>query len=132
MQYSVAVRNAGLDAREVAIGASAVLKVFSGTIPTSCAAADTADGDVLATLNLPEDWMAAASNGIKVKSGTWQDLSADETGEATHFRIYSALGACGIQGTVGVSASDMITDSVQFTAGQSFTVVTFTIQDNNG
>lgn len=130
LQYSTAVRNAKLDAIESTIGTSAVLKIFDGTKPANCAAADA--GTVLATLSLPSDWMAAASAGAKAKSGTWQDTSADNSGTADYFRIYASDGTtCGIQGTVATSAADMIVDSVTFTAGQAFTISSFTITDNN-
>lgn len=131
VQFSVAVRNARLDAIETTAGASAVMKIFSGSVPANCAAADS--GTVLATLNLPSDWMAAASGGSKAKSGTWQDLSADNTGTAGYFRVYdSGAITCHIQGTVGTSGTDMTVSSTSFTAGQSFTVNTFTITDANG
>ena len=58
LQYSVTVRNAQLDAFETAIGTSAVLKIRTGSVPASCATADS--GTVLATCSLPSDWMAAA------------------------------------------------------------------------
>lgn len=129
-QYSVAVRNARLDAIETAIGTSAVLKIFDGTIPANCAAANS--GNVLATLNLPSDWMAAASSGSKAKLGTWQDASADASGTAAHFRIFdSSSTTCHIQGNCGTSGTAMILDSVSFTAGQSFTINSFTITGGN-
>ena len=80
VQYSVRVRNARLDVVESTIGASAIMKLRTGAAPANCAAADS--GTVLATLNLPSDWMAAASGGSKDKSGTWEDLSADAAGTA--------------------------------------------------
>lgn len=130
VQLSVAARNARLDSIETTIGTSAVMKIFSGSPPANCAAADT--GTVLATLNLPSDWMAAASGGSKALSGTWQDLSADNTGTAEHFRVYdSGVTTCHIQGTVGTSGTDMTVNSTSFTAGQSFTVNTFTLTDGN-
>lgn len=130
LQYSTTVRNAKLDAIETAIGVSAILKIRTGAAPANCAAADA--GTVLATLNLPSDWMAAASAGAKAMSGTWQDTSADASGTAAHFRIYDSGGTvCHIQGTVGTSGTDMIVDSASFTAGQSFTVNSFQITDNN-
>lgn len=130
LQYSVAVRNAQLDALETAIGASAIMRIRSGSVPANCAAADT--GTVLATINLPADWMAAAASGAKALLGTWQDAAADASGTAAHFRIYDSGGSvCHIQGTVGVSASDLIVDSVSFTAGQQFTVTGFTITGGN-
>jgi hypothetical protein len=74
--------------------------------------------------------MAAASGGSKAKSGTWQDASADASGTAAHFRI-KAASTCHMQGSVGTSGTDMIVDSVSFTAGQSFTISTFTLTDGN-
>ena len=130
VQLSVAVRNARLDAIETTIGATAVLKIRSGSVPADCATADA--GTVLATLTLPSDWMAAASGGSKAKSGTWQDTSADATGTAAHFRIYESTGTtCGLQGTVGVGSGDLQVDSTSFTSGQSFSITGFTITDGN-
>lgn len=130
VQYDVLLRNAKLDAIETAIGAAPVLKIRSGAKPANCAAADS--GTVLATLNLPSDWMSAASNGAKSKSGTWENLSADATGTAGHFRIYDSLGDCRLQGSFGTSGTDMIGNSTSFNAGQAVTVSSFTIRDNNG
>ena len=130
LQYSVTVRNAKLDAVETAAGASAILKIRSGSPPANCATADS--GTVLATLNLPSDWMAAASGGTKDKAGTWTDASADATGTAGHFRLYASDGTtCHIQGTVGTSATDMIVDNTSFASGQSFTVTAFTLTAGN-
>src|ERR1043165_8551304 len=90
MQYSTSVRNARLDVVESTIGVSAILKIRTGAPPVNCGTADS--GTVLATVNLPSDWMAAASGGSKSKSGTWQDLSADANGTAGHFRVYDSGG----------------------------------------
>jgi len=130
LQYSVAVNNARLDAIETAIGASAILRIRTGAPPANCAAADT--GTILAEVTLPSDWMAAASGGSKAKSGTWQDLTANNNGTAGHWRIYDSGGSvCHMQGTYGTSGADMIGDSVNFTAGQAFTVNSFTINSAN-
>lgn len=132
LQYSVTVRNAQLDAFETAIGASAILKIRTGSAPATCATADS--GTVLATFNLPSDWMAAASSGSKDKSGTWEDLSADATGTAGHFRIYASDGTtCHAQGTVTLTGSggDMTLDNTSIATGQKVTVSTFTISAGN-
>lgn len=132
LQLSVAVRNARLDAIETAIGASAILKIRTGAQPASCADADT--GTVLATVNLPADYMAAASGGSKAKSGTWEDTSADNTGTAAHFRLYASDGVtCHTQGSVTVTGGggDMTVDNVSFAQGQKFTVTGFTLTDAN-
>lgn len=132
LQYSTTVRNAQLDAIETAIGASAVLKIRTGSAPANCGTADS--GTVLATCNLPADWMAAASSGSKAKSGTWEDTSADNTGTAAHFRLYASDGTtCHAQGTVTATGGggDMTVDNTSFAAGQAFTITGFTINAGN-
>ena len=132
LQLSVAARNARLDAVETATGTSAVLKIRTGSAPADCAAADT--GTVLATLNLPSDWMSAASAGSKAKAGTWQDTSADATGTAAHFRVYDTAGTtCHIQGTVTVTGGggDMTVDNTSFSTGQDVSVTGFSLTDGN-
>lgn len=132
LQYSVAVRNARLDVIETTVGTSAVLKIFDGTKPANCAAADA--GTVLATLNLPSDWMAAASSGVKAKAGTWEDSAADNTGTAQYFRLYdSGATACHMQGSVTITGSggDMTVDNPSFGTGQKFTVTAFSLTAGN-
>lgn len=132
VQLSTAVRNAMLDVIESTIGTSAVLKIRTGAQPANVAAADS--GTILATLNLPSDWMAAAGSGAKAKSGTWEDTSADATGTAAHFRLYASDGTTPhAQGTVTVTGGggDMTLDSVSFTAAQAFTITGFTLTAGN-
>jgi hypothetical protein len=132
IKMSVSVRNSRLDAIETAIGASAVLKIRSGAPPTNIADADS--GTVLATLNLPSDWMDVAASGSKAKLGTWQDASADAPGTAGHFRIYAAGGSTQhIQGTVSCTGEggDMTLDNDVIAAGQTVTITSFTLTDGN-
>lgn len=132
VQLSVAVRNARLDQIESTVGTSAILKIRSGSAPADCAAADS--GTVLATLQLPSDWMSAASSGAKAKTGTWQDTSADNTGTAAHFRIYASDGTtCGLQGTVTATGSggDLTLDNTSINSAQQVTITGFTLTDGN-
>lgn len=130
VQLSVAVRNARLDAIETTTGASAVLRIRTGAQPASCAASDT--GTVLATLNLPANYMADASSGSKDLTGTWQDASADASGTADHFRLYNSAGTvCHLQGSVGTGAEDLVVDNDVFAVGQQFTITSFTLTDGN-
>lgn len=132
VQLSTAVRNARLDAIETSIGTSAVLKIRTGAQPANCATADS--GTVLATLNLPSNWMNAASGGTMTKAGTWEDLSADNTGTAGHFRVYASDGTtCGIQGTITATGGggDMTLDNTSIASGQTVTITTFTLTDAN-
>lgn len=132
IQLSTTVRNARLDAIETAIGTSAVLKIRSGAAPANVATADS--GTVLATLNLPSDWMAAAASGTKAKSGTWQDASADAAGTAGHFRIYASDGTTAhVQGNITATGGggSMELDNTVLAAGQQFTVTSFGLTDGN-
>ena len=134
IKLPVAVRNARLDAIETAIGTSAVLKIRTGAPPTNVSDADM--GTVLATFNLPSDWMAAAANGSKAKSGTWQDAAADATGTAGHFRVYASDGTTvHIQGTVtaqgGGGDMELQQATADIVAGQTVTINTFTLTDGN-
>jgi len=127
-QFSTTARNAALDAIETAIGTSAILKIRSGSAPADCGTADS--GTVLATLNLPSDWLAAASGGSKSKSGTWEDTSADAAGTAGHFRIYATDGTTvHMQGTITATGGggDMTLDNTSIASGQQVTITSFTI-----
>jgi len=132
LQASTTVRNAILDAVETAISTSAVLKIRTGSVPATCATADS--GTVLASITCPSDWAAAASGGSKAKSGTWQDASADNTGTAAHWRLYASDGTtCHLQGTVTATGGggDMTLDSTSITSGQVVTISTFTLSAAN-
>ncbi|MFN9367147.1 MAG: hypothetical protein ACK6CT_00045 [Planctomycetia bacterium] len=135
IQFNVATRNARLDTIESTNGTSCSLEIRSGTKPGTCATA-TSGGAVLATIDLPSNWMDPANAGAKAIAGTWQDLSADGTGTASFFRVYNSQSTknettCFLQGDVAVSGSDMNVSSVSFTTGQSFTVNSFTLTDGN-
>ncbi|UXO94011.1 hypothetical protein Pan4_24 [Pseudanabaena phage Pan4] len=125
-QFSVATRNASIDAIETTIGTAPTLEIRSGTVPANCAAADS--GTLLASMTLPSDWLAAASAGAKTLLGTWQDTSADAAGTAGHFRI-KAGATCHIQGTVTATGGggDMTLDNVSIASGQQVTVTAFTL-----
>jgi hypothetical protein len=132
LQLSTAVRNTRLDAIETTIGTSAIMRIRTGAAPADCAAADS--GTVLATLNLPSDWLAAASSGSKAKAGTWQDAAADATGTAAHFRIYDSGGTtCHLQGSVTATGGggDLEVQNTSFATGQQITVTSFTLTDGN-
>lgn len=131
-QLSVAVRNAQADALETAIGASPVLMLRTGAVPASCAAANS--GTVVATLNLPADWLTNAANGSKSKSGTWEDPTADAAGTIGHFRIYDSTGnTCHLQGSVTMTGGggDMTVDNNVAQAGQDIIINSFTYTRGN-
>ena len=129
-----------LDCIETDIGASAVLKIRSGSPPATIATADS--GDVLAEIALPTppatDWMAAADGGVKAKIGSWttDEYGADASGDAGHFRIYKSDGTTqmlqGSVGCTGVSGDMLLAQAtVGIVEGQAVTVSTFTLTAGN-
>lgn len=132
IQTSAAVANAMLDAVEAAMGPSVILKIRTGSKPLNTSAADS--GSVLATLNLPADYMSNAAGRSKAMQGSWADNAADASGTAAHYRMYAADGVtCHLQGTITATGGggDMTVDNVLFAAGQQFTVTSFVLNDNN-
>jgi len=134
VQLGTATRNARLDTIESTNGTSCALEIRSGAQPANCAASRT--GTILATINLPSDWMNAAGSGQKTLLGTWTDASADHTGTAAHFCIYNSQATkdgttCFMQGSVGQGTGDLSVDNTSFVAAQTFTVTAFTLTDGN-
>ena len=129
VQYSVATRNAMLDAIETTTGASARLLMFSGAVPVNCAAADPAG--LLLTMVLPADWMAAASGGTKGLLGSWT-VAASGAGTAISYRIKdSTLTTCHEQGTVAISGGDINLDNNVMAVSQNVTITSKTITAGN-
>lgn len=134
VQMNTTTRNARLDTIESTNGTSCSLEIRTGAQPANCAAAGT--GTILATINLPSDWMNAAGSGQKTLNGSWTDASADNTGTAAHFRVYNSQATkdnttCFMQGSVGQGSGDLSVDNSSFVAGQSFTITAFTLTDGN-
>jgi hypothetical protein len=129
LKISTTLRNARLDALESGIGTSPVLRIFSGSAPANCAAADS--GTKLVEMNLPSDWMAAAVSGSKGIAGTWSG-NGITNGTAGYFRIYdSTATTCHLQGTCGMGSGDMQLDNSSIAMAQLVTVTNFTINDGN-
>lgn len=130
IQYSVAVNNARLDAIETTIGTSPRLRIFSGTKPANCAAADS--GTLLCEITLPSDWMNNASNGSKTLLGTWTGTAvAGSNTTPTHFRIWNSSGTiCHMQGDCGIGSGDLQVNGT-ITSGQTVTITSFTINAAN-
>jgi len=128
MQYSVAVNNARLDQVEATTGTAPSLKIYSGSAPANCAAADT--GTLLATLVLPTDWMNAAASAQKTLLGSWTGTaSAGAAATPTHFRIFQGA-TCHIQGTCGIGTGELQVNGT-ITSGQTVTVTAFQINSAN-
>jgi len=100
------------------IGASGLLRVFSGTRPATGGAETTK----LAELALSVTSAPAASAGVLTFSAISDDTSADATGTATWGRLATSAGAAVVDFDVGTSGSDINFDSVAFVAGGNVAV----------
>lgn len=132
VQLSAAARNTRLSALITEIGASPVLEFRAGSMPANVAAART--GTVLASMTLPSTAFGSPSAGSVAKSGTWQDASADATGTLGYWTLYKSDGTTAVmQGTVTATGGggDITVASTSITAGQPFTINTFTLTDAN-
>jgi hypothetical protein len=133
LQYSIDINQARLDAIESVAGASPTLQIFSGAAAPNCASANT--GTLLCTINLPSDWMVAAtaaSPSVKSMLGTWSNnASGGAAATPTHFRIWnSGATACKLQGTAGIGSGDLQVNGT-ITSGQTVNVTSFAITGAN-
>ena len=111
--YTTAVKNARLSAVVSQIGSTGVLEIGTTGMAT-----------VLATIAL-DATAGTVSGGVLTFSGfPKSDTSADATGTAAAARIRTATGGADIITglTVGLSASDIVLDSLSITAGQTVTI----------
>lgn len=125
MQFSTAVRNAMLDAIETAIGTGAICKFRTGSVPATCATADS--GTVIATFTLASDWASAASSGAKSWSSLPVSVASGASGTLGHYRVYASDGTtCHEQGTITVTGGggDLTVDSTSVTAPQVINITT--------
>jgi len=126
LQFGTTYRNALLDQFETTVGTTMKIRIFTGSAPANCAAADS--GTKLVETAAPSDYMAAAAAGSKVGSGlpwTSAGLAAGTTG---YFRCYdSAFATCHMQGTCGTSGTDMIIDNAVVAVGQNVNITAFTL-----
>lgn len=131
VQYSVTLRNSQLDLVESTTGATALLRLYSGSVPANCAAA--ASGTLLCTITLPSDWMNAASAGAKTLLGTWSgtgDAGAGSGTAAGYFRVLDSSGVTThLQGTVTVTGGggDLTVDNTSIASAQLISISAFTI-----
>jgi hypothetical protein len=132
LKFSVDVRNAKINALEVAIGASAKLYLRTGAPPADCAAADA--GTLIGSATLPADWLNDAGAGAKTIKGTWTFTGIAPGGVIAHFRIKdNGDVACHIQGTVSLTGAggDMTMVNTNIADAQVGTVATFTLTEGN-
>jgi len=127
LQFSIAARNAMLDALETAIGTSAKLQIRTGSQPATCATASS--GTLLVEFSLSSDWAAAASSGAKAFAAVTTTAAA-AAGTAAHFRVLDSAGTtCHWQGSVTATGGggDLTLNNTSIASGQDVAITSWTI-----
>ncbi len=132
IQFSVAVRNARLEAIESTVGVSAKVLIYTGAQPANCATA--ASGTLLATFTLASDWSANAASGSKSLSNTPISTTGAATGTAGYYRFTDNAGTtCHEQGSITATGGggDLTVDNTSIASGQTINITAWTKTDAN-
>ena len=113
-----------------AIGTSAVLQVFTGAQPASCASTET--GTLLVEFDLASNYASLSAAGVKSLSSLPIAATAGGTGTAGHYRIYdSTKTTCHEQGSVTLTGlgGDATIDNTSITSGQTINLTGFSMTE---
>jgi hypothetical protein len=124
IQYSVTHRTNAMTQLATDVGTSAVIKIWTGTVPANCGTTDS--GTLLVTFAGNVTQFGTAATGVLTVSAI-ANAVAGNTGTAGYFRIYptAATGTNAvIQGTVGV---DMTLTNTSITSGQTCAFTSMTV-----
>lgn len=133
LKYSASLKNLQMDALTTRLGASANLKIYSGTQATN---PDTAIGAqvLLATLVCNATFAPGASGGVltlnAIANGTGSAGAGGGT-TATWFRLETSGGTAHIDGTVGISGADLNLNNTSIATGQTVSVTSSTYTNAN-
>lgn len=116
--------NTCADALNPAIGSSGTLEIRTGSMPANCAASTT--GTLLGSITLPSSPFAAASGGVVAKTGTWEDPTANASGDAGYYRIFNGA-TCINQGEITATGGGgkMTVAAIACIAGNKITITGF-------
>lgn len=130
IQLNTTLRNNMIGQYESSVGASPILRTYTGAQPADCAAA--ASGTLLGQGALPADWMNAPAAGAITKLGAWTVTGQAGAGAGTaqgHYRLWDSAGTtCMEQGSITATGGggDMTFDNVSIANAQVATVTSWT------
>lgn len=128
-----------LDAYTALYTSTSHIKIYTGSIPSNCAASTT--GTLLATLAFSTTAFPAStdgtSNGLATATANTisSETNAPASGTAGYFRNLDGGGStCLAQGTCGTSSADMILNTTSISAGDTVACTSFviTLADGSG
>jgi hypothetical protein len=130
LSYTTTARNARLDEITTVVGASGILKFYSGTPPANVGAS-LSGNTLLAQLTMNATFAPPSSGGVLTLNSIATESSADATGTASFFRMTTSGGTAEVQGTVGTSGADLNLNTTSIVAGAAVSVSSFTITEGN-
>lgn len=119
-------RNAIVDGIASDVGASGLLRIYSGTQPTNIATALGAQV-LLAELALSATFAPAAAGGVLTANAITQDSAANATGTAAWYSLTTSAGVRVLEGEVGVSGADCNLNTLSIVSGGPVAVTAFTL-----
>lgn len=130
LKYAATVKNAKLNAIATAVGASGLLRIYSGTQPTDPDTA-LAGNTLLAELACSATFAPSASGGVLTVNTITDDTSANNTGTATWGTFTTSGGTRLVDFSVGTATSDLILNTTSIVSGATVSVTSFTITAGN-
>lgn len=127
IQYSLTHRTNAMSQLNTDIGASCVIKLWSGSAPANCGTADS--GTLLVQFAGNAGGFGSAAAQVLTASAV-ASVTATASGTPGYFRIYpnSATSTNAVvQGTVGTSGTDMILTAATVTSGQTINFTSLTV-----
>jgi len=126
LQFDTTTRNNMLGQLTTSVGSSGYLNIYSGTEPSSCAAA-LSGNTLLVSLPCSATFAPAASGGVLTVNAITQ-TNAAASGTATFFRLMNnAQTSTYAQGTVATSGGDLNINTTTIASGGPIVVSSWTI-----
>lgn len=128
--FTITARITALDGIDAEL-TTAVLVIYAGVQPADASAATTAANVSVARLSMAGSAFGAAANAgsgtASMTAGTITDDSSAAGGTAAWFSLEAATGNRVVDGSVGVSAADLILNAVTIATGATVSVSSFVI-----
>lgn len=103
-----------------ALGSTAKLKIFTGSIPTTCEDATT--GTQLVSFALDATTPIIVGTGGSNSFTTLPPTTISNDGTAGYWRIFDSSSVCVMQGSINTTGADINMDSLTFTTGNTCTI----------
>jgi hypothetical protein len=127
LQFSQTCLNGRANYIATAVGNSGYLEIYTGSVPTNCAASTT--GTLLATFNLAAPFSPGASAGV-LSPTLPSNATAGNTGTAGYWRVFESDNAtCVMQGTCGTTGADLNLNTTSIVSGGPVQISSWTITE---